>query len=184
MLMLETEDTMQKGVDFLHHELASVRTGKASPALVENIDIHIQSYGTSMRLKQLAMITVPEPRLLVVTPFDVSNAFDIERGLKESRLGIQPMRDGKVIRLPIPELTGERRKDLVKMVKGMAEDARIRVRGQRRDALEALKKAEKAGAITEDDLARTEKEIQKLTDKMVAEIDSHAEKKDKEIMTV
>ena len=184
MLILETEETMQKGVDFLLHELSAVRTGKASPALVENMEIHVNQYGTKMRLKQLASINTPEPRLIVITPFDPSTVHDIERGINESRLGISPNRDGKVIRLPIPELTGERRKDLVKMIKGMSEDARIRVRGERREAIDQLKKAQKEGQITEDDLEIYEEEVQKLTNKMVAEVDKHLEKKEKEIMTV
>lgn len=180
----ETEEHMKKSEEYMIHEFAAVRTGKASPALVEGIDVHVASYGSSMKMKQLAMITTPEPRLLLIQPFDPSTTQDIERGIRESKLGINPSVDGKSIRLPIPELSEERRKDLVKMCKGMAEDARIRIRGHRRDALDTAKKAQKASEITEDDLHRIEKEVQTLTDKYVKDIDSHVSKKEEEIMKV
>ncbi len=119
-ILLETEAAMEKGVEYMLHEFAAVRTGKASPALVENIDV--EAYGTSMKLKQLALISTPEPRLLLIQPFDASVTKDIERALKESKIGITPAVDGKLIRLPIPELSEERRKDLVKTVRHMAEE--------------------------------------------------------------
>ena len=130
-ILLEAEMAMEKSVDYMIHEFASVRTGKASPALVENVDV--EAYGSAMKLKQLALITTPEPRLLVVQPFDASTVRDIEKALKESKIGITPLVDGKIIRLPIPELSEERRKDLVKSLKQMAEEARVRVRANRRD---------------------------------------------------
>ena len=111
-ILLEAEVSMEKSVDYMVHEFSSVRTGKASPALVENVDV--EAYGSTMKLKQLALITTPEPRLLVVQPFDAATVRDIEKALKESKIGIMPMVDGKIIRLPIPELSEERRKDLVK----------------------------------------------------------------------
>ncbi|MEZ5330070.1 MAG: ribosome recycling factor [Verrucomicrobiales bacterium] len=184
VFLKETEDHMKKSEEYMIHEFAAVRTGKASPALVESIDVHVASYGSSMKMKQLAMITAPEPRLLLIQPFDPSTTQDIERGIRESKLGINPSVDGKSIRLPIPELSEERRRDLVKMCKGMAEDARVRIRGHRRDALDATKKAQKAGEITEDDLHRYEKEVQALTDKYVKDIDAHMGKKEEEIMKV
>src|SRR4249919_1028840 len=144
-ILLEAEMAMEKSVDYMIHEFASVRTGKASPALVENVDV--EAYGSSMKLKQLALITTPEPRLLVVQPFDASTVKDIEKALKESKLGIQPLVDGKLIRLPIPELSEERRKDLVKSLKQMAEEARVRVRTNRRHALDEAKKLQKAGEL-------------------------------------
>lgn len=183
-LMLETEDAMDKTVEFLTHEFATVRTGKASPSLVENIDVNVVSYGASSKLKQLAMITTPEPRLIVVQPFDASTTSDIERALKESRLGINPNVDGKIIRLPIPELSEERRKEMVKLAKQMAEEARIGVRSVRRDAMDKIKSAAKGGDITEDDQKLYEKDIQKLTDDHVAKIDEALEKKEADIMTV
>ena len=127
-----------------------MRTGKASPALVENVDV--EAYGSAMKLKQLALITTPEPRLLVVQPFDASTVKDIEKALKESKIGIQPLVDGKLIRLPVPELSEERRRDLVKSLKQMAEEARVRVRTNRRNALDEAKKLQKAGDLTEDGL--------------------------------
>ncbi len=183
-VLLETEEAMRKGVDFMNQEFAAVRTGKASPALVEGIDIHVQSYGSSMKLKQLAMINTPEPRLIVIQPFDPSTTQDIERGLKESKLGINPNVDGKNIRLPIPELSEERRRDLVKLAKQMAEEGRIRVRAARKDSIDKAKKLEKDKAITEDELHRLEKEIQTLTDKHVQEIDERVGTKEKDIMQV
>ncbi|MCH1507099.1 ribosome recycling factor [Verrucomicrobiales bacterium] len=182
--ILETEEGMKKAVGHMVQEFAGVRTGKASPTLVEGIDIHVASYGSSMKLKQLAMITTPEPRLIVVQPFDPSTTQDIERGLKESKLGINPNVDGKNIRLPIPELSEERRRDLVKVVKGMAEDSRVRVRGVRKDGIDKVKKLEKEKEITEDDLRRLEKEIQGLTDASVKQIDEQVSAKEKEIMKV
>lgn len=180
--LLEAEESMEKAVDYLQHEFSSIRTGKASPALVENIDV--EAYGASMKLKQLALITTPEPRLLVIQPFDVSTVKDIERALNESRLGISPAIDGKIIRLPIPELSEERRRDLVKAIKQIAEDTRVRVRGARRNAIETARKLQKEGKLTEDDLESAEKEIQALTDKYVDIIDKHVEKKEAEIMTI
>ncbi len=173
---------MEKSVDYMIHEFAAVRTGKASPALVENVDV--EAYGSSMKLKQLALITTPEPRLLMVQPFDAATVRDIEKALKESKIGIQPLVDGKLIRLPIPELSEERRKDLVKSLKQMAEEARVRVRSNRRSAMEDAKKMEKNGEATEDQLRDTETEIQKLTDRFVKSIDENLERKDAEVMKV
>src|ERR1700752_2535350 len=159
-ILLDTEAAMEKGFEYMQHEFSAVRTGKASPALVENIDV--EAYGSSMKLKQLALITTPEPRLLVIQPFDASTTRDIEKAIKESKIGINPAVDGKIIRLPIPALSEERRKDLVKGIKQMSEEARVRVRSSRRDGIDALKKAQKEGGLTEDDLDSYEKEIQKL----------------------
>jgi ribosome recycling factor len=181
-ILFETEGAMEKGVEYMLHEFAAVRTGKASPALVENIDV--DAYGTSMKLKQLALISTPEPRLLLIQPFDASVTKDVERALKESKIGITPAVDGKLIRLPIPELSEERRKELVKRVRQMGEEARIRVRGSRRTGIDEVKKIEKAGEITEDERHDLEEEIQKLTGKYVKEIDSHVETKEVDIMKV
>ena len=178
----EAELTMEKGVDYMVHEFAAVRTGKASPAIVENIDV--EAYGATMKLKQLALITTPEPRLLVIQPFDASTTKDIEKAIKESKIGINPSVDGKIIRLPIPALSEERRKDFVKSIKQMAEEARVRVRSARRDALDAIKKAQKEGKITEDQLGTYEKQIQKLTDGFVKKIDDALASKEADIMKV
>jgi len=174
--------SMDKSVDYLVHEFSSVRTGKASPALVENIDVH--AYGSTMKLKQLALITTPESRLLVLQPFDAGTVQDIERALKESNIGITPSVDGKIIRLPIPELSEERRKELAKSLGKMAEEARVRVRGNRRTALDEAKKLKTAGGISEDDARHLEQEIQKLTDRFVKSIDDHLQHKEAEIMKV
>jgi len=173
---------MEKSVEFMVHEFAAVRTGKASPALVENVDVH--AYGSAMKLKQLALITTPEPRLLVVQPFDAGTVRDIEKALNESRIGITPSVDGKIIRLPIPELSEERRRDLVRSLGKMAEEARVRVRGNRRTALDEAKKLKASGMLTEDGMRDTEDEVQKLTDRFVKSIDDHLARKDAEIMKV
>ncbi len=181
-ILLETEEGMEKSVQYMTHEFSSVRTGKASPALVENIDV--EAYGSNMKLKQLALITTPEPRLLVIQPFDASTVKDIERGLKESRLGIMPAVDGKIIRLPIPELSEERRRDLVKGIKQMAEEARVRVRGHRREGIETARKGKKDGDLTEDQLNDFEDGIQKLTDQYIKNIDAALATKEAEVMKV
>src|SRR3989449_1294970 len=147
-ILLEAEMAMEKSVDYMVHEFAGVRTGKASPALVENVDV--QAYGANMKLKQLALITTPEPRLLVVQPFDAGTVQDIERALKESKIGITPAVEGKIIRLPIPELSEERRKELVRSLGKMAEEARVRIRGNRRAALDEAKKLKAGGGLSED----------------------------------
>lgn len=184
MTMLEAEEAMTRAVEHAIHEFATVRTGKANPTLVENMDVHVQSYGSHMKLKQLAMITTPDARLIRIEPFDPSTLQDIDRAIRESRLGLNGSIEGKVIRLPIPSLSQERREQMVKMCKTLGEDAKVRVRSARRDAIEALKKAEKDSQITEDDLHRREKEIQTLTDKKIGEIDQHVVSKEKEILTV
>ena len=180
--LFEAEASMDKALEFMMHEFAAIRTGKASPALVETLDV--MAYGSSMKLKQLALISAPEPRLLVIQPFDASTVKDIERAINESKIGITPAVDGKIIRIPIPELSEERRRDLTKTVKGLAEEARVRVRSCRRDAMEASKKMQKEGKLTEDELRDAEGEIQKLTDKYVADIDKHVATKEAELMKV
>jgi ribosome recycling factor len=184
MFLLELEEAMQKACEYTLHEFSTVRTGKASPSLVDTIDIYVHAYGATSKLKQLAMITTPDSRMIYVKPFDPGTVKDIERGLKEANLGINPSIDGHAIRLPIPEMTGERRREMVKRMKGMAEDGKVRLRSVRRDGMEAIKKAEKDGSISEDDHVRLEEEVQKLTDRFVKEVDAHAVKKEAEILTV
>jgi ribosome recycling factor len=181
-ILLETEAAMEKAVDYMTHEFASVRTGKASPALVENIDV--EAYGASMRLKQLALITTPEPRLLVIQPFDASTTKNIEKAIKESKIGINPAVDGKIIRLPVPELSEERRRDLVKTIKHMAEEARVRLRSARREGIDEAKKLQKSGALTEDGLRDVEEEVQKLTDQYVKKVDESVASKEADIMKI
>lgn len=181
-ILLDAEEKMVKTTEVVHHEFTSVRTGKASPALVENIMVN--AYGVQMNLKQLAGITTPEARLLVLQVFDPSNVSTIEKAIRESKLGITPIVDGKIVRLPIPELSEERRRELGKLIKKKAEDGRVAIRHVRRDALETLKKLQKESQLSEDDLANGEKEIQKLTDQYIAEIDKTLAAKEKDIMTV
>ncbi len=181
-IILETEASMEKGFDYMTHEFSAVRTGKASPALVENIDV--EAYGASMKLKQLALITTPEPRMLVIQPFDGATTKDIEKAIKESKLGINPTVDGKIIRLPVPQLSEERRRDLVKTIKQMAEESRVRIRSARRDGIDSIKRSQKDGKITEDQLETYEKDIQKLTDGFVRKIDDAFVNKEAEIMKV
>src|SRR5205809_5474063 len=181
-VLLEAEMSMEKSVNHLVHEFAAVRTGKASPGLVENVDV--QAYGSTMKLKQLALITTPEPRLLVVQPFDAGTVQDIKRALKESKIGITPAVDGKIIRLPIPELSEERRKDLVRSLSKMAEEARVRVRGNRRAGLDEAKKLKAAGELTEDGLRDLEGEVQRLADHFVKSVDDHLSRKEAEILKV
>jgi ribosome recycling factor len=179
---LEAEGAMEKAVEFMTHEFSSIRTGKASPALVENLDV--EAYGSNMKLKQVALITTPEARLIVIQPFDASTTRDIERAINESRLGIAPAVDGKIIRIPIPELSEERRRDLVKTIKQISEESKVRVRACRREAMDAAKKMQKDGDITEDDLRSVEGDIQKLTDQYVAKVDQTVSAKEAEIMKI
>ena len=181
-ILLEAEMSMEKSVDYMVHEFAAVRTGKASPGLVENVDVH--AYGSTMKLKQLALITTPEPRLLVVQPFDAGTVQDIEHALKESRIGITPAVEGKIIRLPIPELSEERRKELVRSLHKMAEEARVRVRANRRTAIDEAKKLKASGELTEDGFRDAEEEVQKLTDRFVKSVDDHLKHKEAEVMKV
>jgi ribosome recycling factor len=181
-ILFTAEEGMEKALDFMKHEFSSVRTGKASPALVEGIDV--DAYGSVMKLKQLALISTPEPRLLIIQPFDASNTKPIEKAINESKIGITPSVDGKLIRLPIPELSEERRKDLVKTIKTMAEETRVRIRAARRHAMDAAKRMQKDGGLTEDDLKSAETQIQKLTDKYVADVDSQVAAKEADIMKI
>ncbi len=181
-ISLETEEGMERAIEFLSQEFSAIRTGKASPALVENIDV--VAYDSHMKLKQLAVISSPEPRMLVIQPFDASTAQAIAKAIQESRLGINPAVDGKVIRLPIPELSEERRKELVKTIKHIAEESRVRVRSCRRDGIEQCRKLQKDGKITEDDLETSEKEIQKLTDSYGKKIDELVSAKEIEVLRV
>jgi ribosome recycling factor len=181
-ILFETEAAMEKATDYMVHEFSGVRTGKASPALVENIDV--EAYGAQMKLKQLAVISAPEPRMLVIQPFDAQTTKDIERAIKESKLGINPATEGKVIRLPMPELSEERRRDLVKTIKQMAEEARVRIRSAPPGRDRRGEEGAKGRRHHEDDLHGLEKEVQELTDKYVKKIDEAVTTKEAEIMKV
>jgi ribosome recycling factor len=173
---------MTKTEEIVKHEFSGIRTGKASPVLVENI--MAEAYGAQMRLRELAGITTPEPRVLVIQPWDASTIHAIEKAILKSSLGVTPAVQGKVIRLVMPELSQERRQEMVKLVHKLAEDGRVAIRHVRRDALEAVKKESKAGGVTEDQAEVADKEIQKLTDDYIAKISVHVAAKEKEIMTV
>ena len=173
---------MDKSVEAAKHEFTTIRTGRASAALLDRIQVG--TYGTKMPVNQLATISVPEPRLLTITPFDKSIMKDIERSIQESDLGLTPSNDGQVIRLPIPQLTEERRKELVKQVRHMAEEGRVAARNVRRDAVHHLKKLEQDGDAGADDVHRAEDRLQKVTDEHVQRIDAALKAKEAEIMEV
>lgn len=175
----ETEAKMKKTVEATHRDFSTVRTGRASIALVDNIKVDY--YGAVTPLKQLAAVTTPDARLVVIQPWDKNSLVDIEKALLKSDLGITPGNDGKVIRLTIPPLTQERRSELDKVLKKIAEDGHISIRTGRHAALEIVKKLEKDKAITEDDKFKSGEEIQKLTDKYVKEIDTILAAKEKDI---
>lgn len=178
----ETKTKMSKTIENFKGELSKIRTGKASPALLEGITVNY--YDTMTPLKQLSNISTPEPRLIVIQPWDKSSIAEIEKSIQKANVGMTPNNDGNVIRLQVPPLTEETRKDIIKNIKRLAEDNRIAVRNIRRDSMETLKTAKNNGDMPEDDEKRLEKDVQKLTDDFIAEIDTLLEKKEKEIMEV
>jgi ribosome recycling factor len=181
-VLTEAEDRMKGAIKALEDNLATIRTGRASPALIERVQV--EYYGSPTALQQLATISVPEPRQLLVKPFDASTLKEIERAILASDLGLTPNNDGKVIRLNLPVLTEERRRDLVKVVHHKLEDSRIAVRNVRRSAHEDLREFEKEKMISEDELKRGEVDLQKLTDKYVEKIDEIGQRKDAEIKEI
>ncbi|MDB6059484.1 MAG: frr [Verrucomicrobiales bacterium] len=180
-IILEAEEKMIKTDEFVQHEFTGVRTGKASPAMVENL--MAEAYGSQMRIREMAGITTPEPRMLVITPWDASVLHAIEKAIQKSSIGINPVIHGKAIRLILPELSTERRQEMVKMAHKMAEEGRVAIRHVRRDAMEQLRKAKAAG-LAEDQEKSAEKEIQKLTDQYIGKIEEHLKHKEKEVLTV
>jgi len=181
-LLRETRAKMDKSVEFVHNEFATIRTGKASPALVENISVDY--YGTKTRMRELASISTPEPRLIVIHPWDPGVVGAIVKAIEQSSLGVTPITDGKNVRIPIPELSEERRKDLIKLVKKMAEDAKVAIRNIRRTANEEVKHLRKDGLLPEDDSFREENDVQKLTDEHITKVDELLKHKEAEIMEV
>lgn len=181
-LVIKSEETMRKSISFLKEELATIRAGKANPKLVDKIQVSY--YGTMTPLNQIANISVPEPRTILIQPWDASALKDIEKAIMISDLGINPTNDGKIIRLIIPVLTEERRKELLKVVKKEIENAKIAVRNIRRDAIEEIKRLEKQSEISKDELKRAEDEMQKLTDRYISVIDDIFKEKEKEILEV
>ena len=181
-IMMNAEERMENALEALGSAFAAVRTGRANARVLDRIKVDY--YGAATPINQLAGVKTPDARLLVIEPWDKSALKSIERAIQESDLGVTPSNDGMVIRLPFPALTEERRRELVKQCKGYAEDARVSVRNARRDANAALAKAEKASEITEDDLRRGENDVQKLTDKYIADIEEAFKKKEAEVMEI
>ena len=176
------KEKMEKAINMLSEKLAEVRAGRANPAILNKIKVDY--YGTPTPINQMAGISVPEARLIVIQPWDVSQLKEIEKAILASDIGINPNNDGKVIRLAFPELNEERRKELVKEIKKMAEDAKVGVRAARRDGIDEAKAKQKEGEITEDEEKQAEIEIQKITDSKIAEIDKILEEKEREIMSI
>lgn len=181
-VMKEVDEKMAKSLHVLHEQLQGVRTGKASPEFVENVAVTY--YGTPTRLRDLANISTPETRLIVIHPYDPTSLSDIEKGILAANLGVTPMNDGRVVRVPIPELNEERRRELVKVVRRMCEEARVAVRNVRRDGNEQLKKLHKDGKVTEDERDGSLEQIQKRTDKCIAKVDEIQQAKEKDLMAV
>jgi ribosome recycling factor len=178
----DLRERMSKSVEVLQDDLLSIRTGRASPALVEKLPV--EYYGTMTPLNQMASIAVPEPRLLVIRPWDPSALADIERAILKSDLGLTPMNDGNLIRLAIPRLTEERRRELVKLVARRVEEAHIAIRNLRRDALKDLQEFEKEKMISEDELFRAKDDVQELTNEFGAKIDEIGQRKEEEVMEI
>jgi ribosome recycling factor len=181
-ILLDAEERMEKAVQVFSDSLRVIRTGTASAGLVENV--RVDYYGSPTPLRQMAQIAIPDPTLIVIKPYDPSGLGDIEKALQASDIGINPQNDGKVIRLSIPGLSEERRRQLVTQIKGMAEDARVAVRNIRRDANRHLDREQKESEITEDDCRRGKDDVQELTDAYEKQIDELLEKKSADIMTV
>ena len=180
--MKDAADKMDKTLAHLRDDLSAIRTGRATPAVLNRVTV--EYYGTTVPLNKLASINVPEPRLLAIAPYDKTSISVIEKAILASDLGITPSNDGQVIRLAFPQLTEERRRDLVKQVHHRAEECRVSVRNIRRHHKDDLEELERAGSISEDELARSEKELQKLTDRFVAEVDEIQRHKEQELMEV
>lgn len=181
-ILKKVEERMKKAVEHLRQELATVRTGKATTALLD--PVKVEYYGSQVPLNQIAGVSAPEPRLLVVHPWERTMVPEVEKAIQKADLGFNPASDGTIIRIPIPSLTEERRLDLVKLVKKMVEEGRVTVRNMRRDGNDETKKREKEGGISEDVSRKTQSEMQKLTDKHIAMMDELLSKKEAEVMEV
>ncbi len=181
-VLLESDDKMSKALEFFRQEMAGLRTGKASPSLVEHITV--EYYGAQARLREIANISAPEARLLVVSPYDPTSLSSIEKAILAANVGVTPINDGRIIRIPIPELSEERRREMVKAARRMAEDARVAIRNIRREANEQIKALQKKGDITEDERDAGLEDIQKFTDDYTAKVDALLEAKEKELMEV
>jgi ribosome recycling factor len=181
-VMREAEDKMKKAVSVNSEELASIRSGRATPALLNKI--MVEYYGSKVPLNQTANVSVPEPRLMVIAPYDKSTISAIEKAIQTSDLGITPSNDGNVIRIAFPQLTEDRRKEMIKLAHVRAEEGRVAIRGVRRHAKESLEKLKKDGDLSEDEERRAEGDLQKLTDRYVHEVDEHLKHKEAELSEV
>jgi len=177
-LITETTTRMKKAVDYTLHEFSAIHTGKATPSMVEGLSV--EAYGTMTPLKQCAAISTPDPRLIQIQPWDASLVKAIVKAIQEANLGFNPIPDGKVVRVPLPEMSGERRQEFVKNAHRLAEEGRVNIRNVRRDVMESLKKAK----LSEDETKRLEKEIQAATDRSIKEINDHLAHKEKDLLAV
>ncbi|MCP3031224.1 ribosome recycling factor [Halobacillus sp. A1] len=178
----ETKQQMEQAVQAFSRQLATVRAGRANPSLLDSV--YVDYYGAATPLNQLAQVSAPEPRMLVITPYDKSAISEIEKAIQKADLGLSPSSDGNIVRINIPSLTEERRKDLVKVVGKYAEEAKVQVRNIRRESNDQLKKLQKDGELTEDDLRSSQEDVQKVTDQNIAEVDKLAKAKEAEMMEV
>lgn len=183
-VLFTAEEGMEKSVEFLKTEFRGVRTGRASTGLVDGMRIDVESYGSTMTMKELANIGVAEGNVIVIKPFDPSTLKDIQKGIEKSGIGINPQSDGKLIRLPVPALSGERRTQLVNQISKLAEAQKVAIRNIRRDSNKAIETAQKAKTMTEDDAERGQEQVQKLTDDYIAKVDKLVADKTKDIMEV
>ncbi|MFQ5696813.1 MAG: ribosome recycling factor [Myxococcota bacterium] len=182
LILVEAREAMQKSIESLKRDLDRVRTGRANPALLDGVQVDY--YGTATPLKQLATVQVPEPRLITVQPFDRGALAEIERGILKADLGLMPSNDGKLIRIPVPELTEERRRELVKQVRKMGEEHKLGVRNARRDSVAMLKDLEHSGDLGEDESRTGQRKVQSLTDDSIAKLDALVKAKEEEILTI
>ena len=178
----EAESRMEKSIESLHKELSSIRTGRATPSLVDRMQVDY--YGTMTPLQSLASISAPEPRMLVIQPYDRGSIASIEKAIQKNEMGLNPSNDGQLIRIVIPQLTEDRRKEFVKMVKAKAEEARVSVRNVRRDEVDHLRKLEKEDGVSSDDVAHSLTQLQKITDRFIVQVDDLGQKKEAELLEV
>lgn len=183
-ILASMKSDMQSALDFALREFSAMHTGKASPEMVESVPVEVPSYGSTMQLRDLAAVTTPDARTISIQPWDKGVIRDVEKALQKANLGMNPIIQGDLIRLHLPELSRERRQELVKMVAQHAEEGRVGVRKARREAMDQLKESEKQGDISEDDLHRLEKEVQKATDQFVDQIGKALETKEKELLSM
>ena len=181
-IILDCETRMKKAIDACNHEFTKIRTGRASTALLDSVKVEV--YGSMMSINQIANMSVPDPHMITVQPYDKSSLGAIDKAIKAANLGLNPSNDGNVIRVPMPPLTEDRRKEIVKLVKKFGEEAKVSIRNARRDGMESLKKAEKDQHFSEDERKRAEDEVQKKTDLNVKEVDALVASKEKEVMAV